>query len=131
MKDSIIPWRSNYNTIEVCHEDVPQLMDLIFHENIANAFNNDDTHVAPGIPSNHIGNTAIKYDRTSAVKALNEGHTIQIFNWDINISKFVDQARPNDIPRFIINMPDGMPGVIASEVYELLKSNNIGLTFHL
>ena len=33
--------------------------------------------------------------------------------------------------RYLINMPDGMPGIIASEVYELLKSHNIGLRYHL
>jgi hypothetical protein len=96
-----IPWSSNYNTIEVNPDDLTELLTLVFHGQIAN-------------------------------KALYQGHSVQIFNWDINIERVCDNVVGNSRnERFIITMPDGMPGIIASEVYELLKSHNIGLIYHL
>tara|TARA_R100000808_G_C2113765_1_gene127058 strand:+ start:529 stop:960 length:432 start_codon:yes stop_codon:yes gene_type:complete len=132
LNDDHISWSSNYNAIEVKPDDIPQLMTLVFHDNIADkAFNNSDTHVAPGVPSNHIGNMKIEHDYRTAVKALYQGHSVQIFNWDINIDRVHEVFQDSERERFVITMPDGMPGIIASEVYELLKSHNIGLRYHL
>jgi hypothetical protein len=128
-----IPWSSNYNTIEVNPDDLTELLTLVFHGQIANkAFDNTYTRVAPGVPVNHIGNIRIDHDHQTAIKALYQGHSVQIFNWDINIERVCDNVVGNSRnERFIITMPDGMPGIIASEVYELLKSHNIGLIYHL
>ena len=127
-----IPWSSNYNTIEVNPDDLTKLLKLVFHDQIADkAFDNTYTRVAPGVPVNHIGNIRIDHDYQTALKALYQGHTVQIFNWDINIERVCENFQNSKSEKFIINMPDGMPGIIASEVYELLKSHNIGLIYHL
>ena len=130
-KDSI-SWSSNYNTIEVNPNDLNRLMELVFHDKIADkAFNNRETRIAPGIPNNHVGNIRIDHDYMTAVKALYQGHTVQIFNWDINIERVNEVFQGSERERFMINMPDGMPGIIASEVYELLESYNIDMLPHL
>jgi len=126
-----IPWSSNYNAIEVNPEDLEKLMTLVFHDKIADAFRRSDTHVAPGVPDNHINDRRIEYDYITAVKALYQGHSIQIFNWDINIEMVRENFINSQKERFMITMPDGMPGYIAEEIWTVLRPEGIGMIYHL
>ena len=128
-----VPWSSNYNMIEVNPDDIPKLMELVFKDKmyLGGGIGENIMHIAPGVPDNHLPNgQRVDYsndqDYMLAVDALHRGDKIQIFNWDINMRK--DEYNDD---RFLIGMPDGMPGFIADEVWRLLRSKDIGMIYHI